>query len=381
MKVAILGFGVVGSGAYEILKNSGYDIGKVLDIRPHDELGEILTSNYDDILKDKDIGVVAEAIGGLEPGHKFLVEAIKAGKHVVSSNKHLICTYYDELISLANEYGVTVRFSASAGGGIPWLHNLRRATRCDNIVKVYGIMNGTTNFILDAMISDEKDFSEVLAEAQRLGYAEADPSSDIDGLDTARKTAISASIAFNSEINEEDVLVFSLRNIKKCDIEYIKKEYNKTVRYIGTSVKVGEKIAAFVEPTVVDSDSLIAGVRKNNNMISLVGDNVGELSFYGQGAGKYPTGTAVAQDIIDIISGDVSVPSSRVKLVVDNSLEVRSYYIRTKADVCSELIEKIFVADSDKYITTKPLSVYEMHKIAKELLKKDGECFIAGIKR
>ena len=224
MKVAILGYGIVGSGAYEILSKRGYEVGKVLDIRPHDELGDILTSNFDDILLDNEIGVVAEAIGGLEPAHTFLVKAIKAGKHVVSSNKHLICTYYDELLSLAKEHGVTVRFSASAGGGIPWLHNLCRATRCDSVSKVYGIMNGTTNFILDAMITDSSDFDEVLRTAQRLGYAEADPSADIDGLDTARKTAISASIAFNSEVCEDDVLVYSLRNIKKRDIEYIRNE-------------------------------------------------------------------------------------------------------------------------------------------------------------
>ena len=247
MKIAILGFGVVGSGAYEILVKAGYEVGRILDIRPHESLGDLVTSNYDDILNDDSIGVVAEAIGGLEPAHTFLVKAIKAGKHVVSSNKHLICTYYDELHSLAKEHGVTVRFSASAGGGIPWLHNLHRATRCDNVTKVFGIMNGTTNFILDAMISDSKEFSDVLREAQKLGYAEADPSADIDGLDTARKTAISATIAFDSEVEEKNVAIFSLRNIKKCDIEYIEKKLGSTVRYIGTGVLTNGVVSAFVD--------------------------------------------------------------------------------------------------------------------------------------
>lgn len=381
MKIAILGFGVVGSGAYEILKKSGYDVAKVLDIRPHDELGDVLTTNFDDILNDKEIGVVAEAIGGLEPGHTFLVKAIKAGKHVVSSNKHLICTYYDELLTLAKENGVTVRFSASAGGGIPWLHNLQRATRCDNVTKVYGIMNGTTNFILDAMITDHADFGEVLCTAQRLGYAEADPSADIDGLDTARKTAISASIAFNSDIVEGDVPVFSLRKIKKQDIEYIKRELNKTVRYIGCAICNGEKISACVEPTIIDEDSLFAGVRKNNNMISLVGDSVGQLSFYGQGAGKYPTGTAVAHDVIDIVSGDVSLVSCGSRREVDNTIQIKNYYIRTKADISSDLIETKTVIDSENYIITKPVSVSEIHAISEGIFKKDGESFIAGIER
>lgn len=381
MKVAILGFGVVGSGAYEILKASGYEVGKVLDIRPHDELGDILTTNFDDILNDKEIGVVAEAIGGLEPAHTFMVKAIKAGKHVISSNKHLVCTYYDELLTLAKENGVTIRFSASAGGGIPWLHNLRRATRCDNITKVWGIMNGTTNFILDAMITDSADFAEVLSVAQKLGYAEADPSADIDGLDTARKTAISSSIAFDTEISEDDVQVFGLRNIKKCDVDYITGEMGMSVRYVGTGVRDGNTVSAFVEPLIIDGDSLFCGVRKNNNMISLYGDNVGQLSFFGQGAGKYPTGTAVAQDVIDIINGDVSTISHGAKLTVDNDGVVKSYYVRTEADVPTEIIKSKKTIGENSFIITNPISVCAMHKIAKEILQKDGDSFFAGFER
>ena len=381
MKIAILGFGVVGSGTYEILKKSGYQIGRILDIRPHDELVDLVTSDYNDILNDKEIGVVAEAIGGLEPAHTYLVKAIKAGKHIVSSNKHVICTYYDELHALAKEYGVTVRFSASAGGGIPWLHNLRRATRCDNITKVFGIMNGTTNFILDAMITDKREFDDVLREAQKLGYAEADPSADIDGLDTARKTAISSSIAFNCEIEEKDVSIFSLRNIKKCDIEYIKNKLSSTVRYLGCGVYNGSNVSAYVEPAILDSDSIFASVKKNNNMISLVGDNVGQLSFFGQGAGKYPTGISVAQDIIDIVNGDVALAASMRKLDADNSALCRSYYVRTKSDFDPELIENVEEYNGEKYIITKLISVSEIHRISSEVLKKDGESFFAGIER
>ena len=381
MKIAILGFGVVGSGTYEVLENAGYKVGRVLDIRKHEELGEVSTTNYDDILNDKEIGVVAEAIGGLEPAHTFLVKALKAGKHVVSSNKHLICTYYEEFLSLARENGVTVRFSASAGGGIPWLYNLRRATRCDDIESVFGIMNGTTNFILDAMISEHRDFDDVLCEAQRLGYAEADPSADIDGLDTARKTAISSSIAFDTQIDEKDVMVFSLRNIKKCDIEYIEKKLNSTVRYIGTGVISNGVVSTFVEPTVIDKDSVLSNVKKNNNMISLVGKNVGLLSFFGQGAGKYPTGISVAQDVIDVVNGDTDLLSPGERLSVDNSLELHSYYIRTKADFPIEHIENVDIVENEKYIVTKPISVSFAHKLADEISSKDGEFLIAGIKR
>ncbi len=381
MKIAILGYGIVGSGAYEILTKSGYEVGRVLDIRPHAELGDVLTSKFDDILSDKDIGVVAEAIGGLEPAHTFLVKAIKAGKHVVSSNKHLICTYYNELHTLAREYGVTLRFSASVGGGIPWIHNLKRAVRCDNITKISGIMNGTTNFILDAMITESADFADVLKKAQQLGYAEADPSADIDGLDTGRKTAISASIAFNTVVSEDYVHIFSMRNIKKCDIEYIKGKLGKTVRYVGTAAKAGNGICAYVEPLIVNLESIFANVNKNNNIISLVGDNVGQLAFFGQGAGKYPTGTAVAQDVIDIINGDVMQLSAGTSINVDNSAEMKQYYIRTKADICDGIADTIEASGAYKYIITKQISVSEMHRISEKILSKDGESFFAGIER
>ena len=381
MKIAILGYGVVGSGAYEILVKNGYEVARVLDLRPHEELGNILTNDYDVILNDKEIGVVVEAIGGLEPAHTFLVKAIKAGKHVVSSNKHVICTFFNELHSLAYEYGVDIRYTASVGGGIPWLHNLKRFARCDNITKVCGIMNGTTNFILDAMIEDGRDFDDVLKEAQRLGYAEADPSADIDGFDTARKTAISASIAFSTEVSEASVDVFSMRNIKKCDIEYIKNELGMMVRYLGSAVKCGSKISAYVEPTLLSIGSMLSGVHKNNNMISLVGDSIGELSFVGQGAGKYPTGLAVANDVADLFDNASKKVYAPQKLEVDNSVDVKQYYIRTKADISSNLVDSMRVDGSYKYIITKPLSVSEIHVISEQISDKDGESFFAGIER
>ena len=379
MKIAILGFGVVGSGAYEVLKNYGYDVKKVLDIRPHKELGDALTSNYDDILNDKEIGVVAEAIGGLEPAHTFVVKALKAGKHVVSSNKHLICTYYEELHNLALENGVTIRFTSSVGGGIPWLYNLKRCVRCDNITKIMGIMNGTTNFILDAMITDSRDFEDVLKEAQALGYAEANPSADIDGLDTARKTAISSSIAFNTIIKEEDVDVFSMRTIQSCDILYILGRLGKTVRYLGFGVKNENSVSAFVEPTILSYKSPETNVCKNFNMITLFGDNVGRLSFFGQGAGKYPTGNALAQDIIDIVNGCIDLSFSPKEIKIDNGELKRRYYIRTKAHIEGDIIDSFEKVDGNNHIITKPISVKDIHTLSCAILISDSSSFFAGI--
>ena len=379
MKSAILGFGIVGSGAYDVLNRAGFEVKKVLDIRHHDELGDKLTSNFDDILNDKEIGIVAEAIGGLEPAHTFLVKAIKAGKHVVSSNKHLICTYYDELHSLAKENGVTIKFTSSAGGGIPWLYNLKRNARCDEIYKIMGIMNGTTNFILDAMISDGRDFDEVLKEAQALGYAEANPSADIDGLDTARKTAISSRIAFNNIIKEENVDIFSLRNIKKADVDYITKKLNMNVRYLGFGVKSDDGVSVFVEPALLGKGALETNVTKNNNMISLFGESVGRLSFFGQGAGKYPTGNSLAQDVIDITLGDTKLDYAPNEVKVNNSLLKRKYYIRTSYGESFDFYDKVETIGADKYIITKEINVSKMHEVANTILKEDSYAFFAGI--
>ncbi len=379
MKMAILGFGVVGSGAYEVLTKKGYAVKRVLDIRPHEDLGDVLTSDFDAIVNDPEIGIVAEAIGGLSVSYKFVSACLKAGKHVVSSNKHLICHYYKELHELAKENGVTLRFTSSAGGGIPWLNNLRRAVRLDDLTRIMGIMNGTTNYILDAMIYDGKRFADALGEAQKLGYAEADPSADIDGNDVARKTAISADIAFNTIVSEDDILTFSLRNFKKSDLDYIQSTLGKTIRYLAYGIKTGDALSLFVEPTVLPVDALESNVRKNNNLISLFGDVVGRLSFYGQGAGKYPTGIALAQDMADIAHGDTALDFAPAEMTVDNGACKRRYFIRTTARLPFDFYEAIEERDGVRYILTKPVSVKKMHASAARISEADSEAFFAGI--
>ena len=379
MSIAILGYGVVGSGAYEILTKAGYKVSRVLDVWSYPELGSTLTYDIEDILNDKEITVVAEAIGGNTASYDFVSRALKAGKHVVSSNKHLICSYYKELHELAKENGVTLRFTASAGGGIPWLYNLKRGMLCDRIEKVMGIMNGTTNYILDAMITDGRDFADVLKEAQKLGYAEANPSADIDGLDVARKTAISSSIAFEAIVSEDDVMTFSLRNIKKSDIDYIAEKCGKTIRYLGYGLRTENGVAAFVEPTLLSSTALEANVRTNNNMISLFGEYVGRLSFYGQGAGKYPTGNALAQDIVNILQGDTALICTENSAVVCNDEAKRAYFIRTNALLPLDFISSEETIGETRYIFTKEISVAQMHKYAKQILAEDQTSFFAGM--
>ncbi|MBQ9747312.1 MAG: homoserine dehydrogenase [Clostridia bacterium] len=378
MKMAILGYGVVGSGAYEVLTKAGYPVKRVLDIRPHAELGDVLTMNFDDILHDDEIGIVAEAIGGLSASYAFVSKALAAGKHVVTSNKHLVCHYYRELRELAAKNGVMLRFTSSAGGGIPWLYNLKRCVRCDRIEKVMGILNGTTNFILDAMIRDGRRFDEALSEAQRLGYAEANPSADIDGNDVARKIAISANIAFNTVVSEEMVLTFGLRNFRKSDLAYVSEKFGRTVRYLGYGARVGEGIALFVEPTLILPDSLEANVGKNNNMISLFGEVVGRLAFYGQGAGKYPTGLSLAQDMIDIYNGATAYLYEPEEVTVDNGAYRRKYFIRTKAQTPFDFYDHVDRVGDVSYIVTREISVAEMHDAAHLLLEEDADSFFAG---
>ena len=220
MKIAILGYGVVGSGAYEVAQAAhNIEVKRVLYKRPIDELGDIVTTEYEDIFKDEEIELVAECIGGLHPAYEYVSAALKSGKHVVTPNKNLVAAYWDELHDLAREHGAEFRYTASAGGGIPWLFNLQRQSRSDDILSISGIVNGTCNYILDTMHNEPVDFAEILAKAQELGYAEKDPTADIGGFDTQRKCVISANLAFGTSISEEDVPVFGIQNITAGDIK------------------------------------------------------------------------------------------------------------------------------------------------------------------
>ncbi|MBQ8174391.1 MAG: homoserine dehydrogenase [Clostridia bacterium] len=377
MKVAILGIGTVGSGAYDIIRESdcGLTVARVLDRYVPEGLEGLVTTNYDEILGDPEIKIVAEAIGGLHPAYEFVTAALRAGKHVVSANKHLICHYYRELHELARENGVKLRFTPSAGGGIPWLFNLRRARRCDEIESLRGIMNGTTNYILDSMQNLGSDFAEVLAVAQSLGYAEADPSADIDGWDVRRKCAISASIAYDTVLGEDDVPTFGIRTVTAADIAYFK-SMGLCCKLLAFAKKNGNEVTAYVEPTLLPADATEASVGSNFNCISLWGKYVGRLSFIGQGAGKYPTGHALVEDMLDIrddvamkkqtAGGDITVNADRFP---------HRYYIRTTAKIADGLVER---RDGDVVIT-RPLSPAAMHKAAAAAADIDPLLFIAGL--
>ena len=377
MKVAILGFGTVGSGAYEIIKesNCGLEVACVLDRFVPAGYEDLVVTDYDRILTDPDIKIVAEAIGGLHPAYEFVSAALRAGKHVVSANKHLICHYYKELHALAAENGCVLRFTPSAGGGIPWLFNLRRAARCDEILSLRGIMNGTTNYILDAMQNLGSDFAEVLAVAQELGYAEADPSADIDGWDVRRKCAISASLAFDAAFGEEDVPTFGIRTVTKADIDYFK-SIGMVCKLLAFARREGDCVSTYVEPTLLPAAAREASVGTNFNCISLWGKYVGCLSFVGQGAGKFPTGHALVEDMLDIRDGiDFLRFSRKTDVTVDNTCFAHPYYLRTTAPIDNDIIAR----RDGGVIITKPLSPAEIHRIVSRATEFDPLLFVAGL--
>lgn len=302
MKIALLGYGTVGRGVAQIIDKSVSDVEVSRILELPDRLSEPrMTSNYDDIVNDPEIGIVVECMGGIEPAHTFIMAALSAGKHVVTSNKAVVAAHFEEFAAAALQNGVSLFIEASVGGGIPWIASIEKARRIDEVSSFSGIMNGTTNYIVYSMLKDGADFSEVLTKAQELGYAERDPSADIDGIDVKNKTIITASVAFDVAC-EKNIPASGIRNLTKADLDLFG-ERGLTVKLLGRGVQEGGRYAAAVEPVAVPTDSLEAHVPSNFNLVTLDGATVGELKFYGQGAGSLPTGNAIVQDVLDCARG------------------------------------------------------------------------------
>ena len=379
MKIALLGCGVVGGGVLEIAqKRSDMSVKYVLVRRDKPELGDKAVKDINVILNDKEVDTVVEVMGGLSPAFEYVAAAMRAGKNVVTANKHLVAHYYKELVSLAAEMNVAFRCTPAVGGGIPWLVNLERVKRLDEVQSFCGIMNGTTNFILDAMHTNGADFSEVLAEAQKLGYAEADPSADIDGLDIQRKAVISANVAFDACLSESDVPVFGIRSILSCDIAAAESRER-----ICKMLAFGEKsasgaVSCYVEPCFVPSGELEAAVSTNRNVISFVTELTGKESFYGQGAGRYPTAYNAVADCADIISGVKEFYTSLVRDVpVDNNAVSHRYYVRFSGS--DEFLASVESEKCGDGIITMPVPVAKMHAWAAMAKEADPGVFIAGL--
>ncbi len=313
IKLGLMGLGTVGTGVVKIIQNNGdqlerkvgakLEVAKVLvrDInKPRDvELPHgVLTANPRDIIDNPDIDIVVELIGGLSPAGELVLEAMQNGKSVVTANKDLLAQAGKELFERAEAVNCDLLFEASVGGGIPIIRPLKQCLAANRIQKVMGIINGTTNYMLTKMTQEGSDFSEVLAEAQAKGYAEADPTADVEGYDAARKLAILASIAFNTRVTFSDVHVEGITKITAHDIQYAK-ELGCIIKLLGIAKEDNDKVEVRVHPTFVPKDHPIASVNDVFNAIFVTGDAVGDTMFFGRGAGELPTASAVAADIMD----------------------------------------------------------------------------------
>jgi len=380
MKIGLLGFGTVGKGVYDILaERSDLSVSYVLDLRPLPELegtGTVVTSDLNTILQDTSVDTVIELIGGMHPAYEFVTASLKAGKNVITANKLMVSKYYRELLSLAAEQNIQLRFSAAAGGGIPWLVNLQRAHRVSRLEAVWGIMNGTTNYILDAMQVFGRDFADALREAQRLGFAEADPSSDIDGLDTRHKTTLSANIAFGVAMDDDAVDTFGIRRVCAGDIA-VATEAGYTLKLLGRAQRCGDQVAAWVEPTLVPSDTPEGNIHGCDNIISFEGSHIGKTHFIGAGAGRYPTGYAVAQDCVDLALGCAGLYNERAEEIApDNNAVLREYYVR--GALCDQIPAEWKAAPFGEGIRTQKVPVGEMHALARLAAEKELPFFFAG---
>ena len=380
MKIAILGYGTVGSGVYDIITNGKPQELKKIEVkrifaRSRDKM-PLATDDINEIINDEEISVVVECLGGINPAYEFIKKSLESKKHVVTANKAVAAKYLDEFVELAEKNGVKFIFEASVGGGIPWLVNLERTRRVDEVKRVYGIFNGTSNFILDNMYRNNEEFESTLKTAQDLGYAEADPSADVDGGDVVNKIILSNALAFDIHV-DPDFPTYSMRNITKNDIDYLKR-YDLAVKYIGETNVADGKYETSVMLSIFGKESQEAAVPLNNNIITLDGSFIGELKFYGQGAGKLPTGNAIVQDIVDISEG-----ASRVDVVINNNLTYteeltrRNYLVRSSVKLTGNLIESIEEYKGNFYVKTKEISLKQLSRLVNDIKEQDSKCVVA----
>ena len=310
VKVAVLGYGTIGSGVVEVLatnketvtRNAGteVEVKYVLDLRdfPGDPVEHMLVHDYQTIIDDPEVDIVVEVMGGTHPAYEYVKEALLRGKNVCTSNKALVADYGPELVKLAKEKSVNFLFEASVGGGIPIIRPILRSLNVDTFYEITGILNGTTNYILTKMYEEGGSFDDALKEAQKLGYAEADPSADVDGFDAARKIAILSGLMYGKNLNFEDLSIEGIRHITKADMDYAK-FLGKKIKLLGITYNIAGEIYTEVAPHMIGPDNKLYLVDDVKNGIELKGNLLGDTMFYGAGAGKLPTASAVVSDIID----------------------------------------------------------------------------------
>ena len=358
MRIGLLGFGVVGRGVYDLTADrEDMTVAKVVCLEDITLPDAEVTKNFQDVLNDTTIDTVVEAMGGLHPAYEFVKAAIEAGKHIVTSNKALVASFYDELIPLAKEKGVCFRCTAAVGGGIGWLSELERARRMQTIEKVGGIMNGTCNYILDSMTR------------LGLGYAEANPTTDVEGIDTWHKVILSSNVAFGISLDTATVPVAGISRIQATDVENFT-SHGYVCKLISTGKCKDGNISVYVQPTLVKQGEPESAVPANFNLITLVGSASGRMSFYGQGAGRYPTAYNVVQDCADVLVGKGFYSPCGGTVKAENT-DTLCYYVRGGSDAW---LEENTAEKWGEAVITKAVSVEAMHN----WLKNQPNAFIAA---
>ena len=345
MKAAIMGYGTIGSGVAEVLEINGGSIAKrvgepieikyILDLRdfPRDSIQEKIVHDYKAIAEDPEVRIVVETMGGVEPAYTFVKTMLEAGKHVTTSNKALVAAKGAELIALAKEKNVNFMFEASVGGGIPIIRPLNSCLTADEIEEITGIINGTTNYMLTKMSEEGLEFDAVLKEAQEKGYAEKDPTADIEGYDACRKIAILTSLVCGQQVDFEDIHTEGITKITAVDMKYAK-AMGRAIKLLATSKKTEEGYTAMVAPFLLPPEHPLYSVNGVFNAIFVHGNVLGDAMFYGSGAGKLPTASAVVADVVEMAKNpDKNIPvewsSKKLKLVDSNNV-VNRFFIRTE---------------------------------------------------
>lgn len=355
VNIALLGLGNVGRGVWmilnsnkeEVFKRSGYEVvvSKILVRDIEKDRGvevpkELLTTDFNDILNNDSIKIVIEVMGGIEPARDYMVKCMERKKHIVTANKMLIATRGDELFEKADEVGVMFQYEASVAGGIPIIQGINESLTANKVMEMYGIINGTTNYILTKMELEGLTFDEALKGAQEKGYAEADPTSDIEGFDAQYKLAILSSLAFGTKIDVESVYREGITNINPIDIEYAK-VFKKVIKLLATVKDKNGKLEMRVHPTMIPENHPLANVYDSFNAVFVKGNAVGDLMFYGRGAGDLPTGSAVVSDMINILKNGLN--NENLHSVTKNNLWDKK--IRDMRGVESKYYIRICVLD------------------------------------
>lgn len=373
IKIALLGFGTVGQGTYELLKENKeiiekriglqLDVTKILHRRPEEYESysfmpeTSMTVDIEEIVNDPEIHIVVELMGGEDFAYDCIVKALRRGKHVVTANKDLIAAKGPQLLALAEEHQADLRFEAAVLGAIPVIRSFYESLGSNKVTEILGIMNGTTNFILSKMTAEGKEYGEALAEAQALGFAEADPSSDVEGYDAARKLAILASIAFNRRIFFDDVTVEGISTIAKADIEYAE-EFDYAIKLLAVAKDTKQGIFLNVYPTFLPKSHPLAAVRGAYNAVYVKGNGIGDAMFYGKGAGGKETGSSVLADIMEIANNFRTQANGRITQFYFSQKEIFSsgkmcapYYIRMEVDNATGVLAKISGKLADHHIS------------------------------